>query len=100
MSKRRSNDEFIPIGQGIRDMLNRYNLDSRYDEARIVASWDKLVGTPIASRTEKIFIRNNVLYVTFKTSSMKHDFLLHKQKVLELFQREFGTHVIRDIAIL
>ena len=31
---------------------------------------------------------------------MKNDFLLHKSKVLEVFQKEFGTALIKDIIIL
>ena len=100
MKNRKSKEEFLPIRDAVRDLLSSYHLESKFDEAQVVASWEQLVGAPIASRTERVFIKNKVLYVQFKTAAMKHDFLLHKQKVLDLFQRQFGNNVIRDIVIL
>ncbi|MBX2967368.1 MAG: DUF721 domain-containing protein [Cyclobacteriaceae bacterium] len=89
-----------PIGDAIRNLLNSYQLESKYDEARVIASWERLVGEPIAKRTKKVFIKRGVLFVEFKTASMKNDFLLHKSKVIELFQQEFGKGVVTDIAII
>jgi predicted nucleic acid-binding Zn ribbon protein len=92
-------DDFLPIKDAIRNLLNSYHIQSKFDEAQIVASWERLVGSPIARRTQKVFIKNKVLYVQFKTAAMKNDFLLHKSKVLEVFQREFGPQTIQDIVI-
>jgi predicted nucleic acid-binding Zn ribbon protein len=93
-------EEFLPIKDAIRGLLNSYHIESKFDEAQVVASWERLVGAPIARRTQKVYIKNKVLYVEFKTAAMKNDFLLHKPKVLDVFQKEFGHPVIRDIVIL
>jgi predicted nucleic acid-binding Zn ribbon protein len=93
-------EEFLPIKDAIRDLLNSYHIQSKFDEAQIIASWERLVGSPIARRTQKVFTKNKVLYVQFKTAAMKNDFLLHKPKVLEVFQREFSQSTIQDIVIL
>jgi predicted nucleic acid-binding Zn ribbon protein len=92
--------EFLPIKDAIRDLLGSYHIESKFDEAQVVASWERLVGSPIARRTRKVYIRNKVLYVEFKTAAMKNDFLLHKSKVLGVFQSEFGHQIIKDIVIL
>lgn len=100
MSNRGKKPDIMPIKDAIRDLLNSYHLESKFDEAQVVASWERLVGVPIAKRTRKVFIKNKVLFVEFKTAAMKSDFLLHKAKVLELFRKEFGQGVLNDIAIL
>lgn len=100
MSEKRNKSNLQSIGEAIRGLLNSYHLESKFDEARLVASWEDLVGAPIASRTKKVFIRNKVLVVEFKTPAMKNDFLLHKSKVLELFQDKFGKAVVQDIIII
>jgi len=56
-------EEFLPIKDAIRDLLNSYHIQSKFDEAQIIASWERLVGLPIARRTQKVFIKNKVLYV-------------------------------------
>lgn len=88
------------MGQAIRELLNSYRLSSRFDEAQVVNSWERLAGKPIARRTRKIYIRNTVLFVELDSPSMKHDFSMHKGEVLALFQKEFGTGVVSDIVVM
>ena len=95
-----SKEEFQSVGDAIRQLLHSYHIESKFDEATIVSSWEKMVGGPIARRTKKVFIKDKVLFVEFKTAAMKHDFLLHKPHILELFRKEFGIDSLKDIAIL
>ena len=97
MLKKNNKEEFQPIGEAIRSLLNSYNLTSRFDETNIVTSWERLVGKPIARRTKKVYIRNKVLFVEFDSPSMRHDFEFHKPHVLEMFRKEFGDGVITGI---
>ena len=99
MKDRKKKEEFLPIKDAINDLLSSFHIESKFNEAQLLASWERLVGLPVSKRTRKVFIKKKVLYVEFKTASMKNDFLLHKAKVLELFQKEFGQ-IITDIIIL
>ena len=51
---KKDKEEFQPIGEAIRNLLNSYNLTNRFDETNIVTSWERLVGKPIARRTKKV----------------------------------------------
>lgn len=93
-------NEFRSVGQAIRDMLNSYQLTSKFDESNLIGSWERLAGKPISRRTKKVFIRNKILFVELDSPSMKHDFSLHKDKVLELFKKEFGAGIITDIVVM
>src|SRR5690606_8976945 len=95
--KKDKGDEFQSVGSAIRNLLNTYNLSSRFDEANLLSSWESLVGKPIAKRTRKLYIKNKVLFVEFDSPSMRHDFEFHKNHVLEMFRREFGEGVITNI---
>ena len=100
MSNRNSKGDFQTVGQAIRELLNSYRLTTKFDEANLIGSWDRLAGKPIAKRTKKIYIRNKVLFVELDSPSMKHDFSMHKSQVLELFKKEFGPGVITDIIVM
>jgi predicted nucleic acid-binding Zn ribbon protein len=100
MSKGHSKGGFQTMGQAIRELLNSYRLSGKFDEARVIDSWERLAGKPIAKRTKKIYIRNQVLFVELDSPSMKHDFTLHKSQVLELFKNEFGAGIITDIIVM
>lgn len=91
--------EIQQVGEAIRDLLRAYHLESRFDEAALLASWPEIVGPAVAKRTRKVYIQNKVLFVELNSSAMKNDFLLHKQRILELFQEKFGREVIADITV-
>lgn len=88
------------IGDAIRELLKSYQLTSKFDEATVVGSWERLVGKPIAKRTKKVSIRNKVLFVELDSPSMKNDLNLHKTQILEVFAKEFGKDVIRELVIM
>lgn len=90
-------DEFQSVGDAIRNLLNSYNLTTRFDEANLLNSWERLVGKPIAKRTKKLYLKNTVLFVEFDSPTMRHDFEFHKAHVLEVFKKEFGDGIITGI---
>jgi len=93
-------DEFQSVGQAIREMLSSYRLNTKFDEANIIGSWERIVGKPIARRTKKLSIRNSVLFVEFDSPSMRRDFSFHKQQILSMFKSEFGEGVITEIVAM
>ena len=102
MKKHRSDSEggAIHIGQAIQHLLKEYHIKSKFDEANVVASWERLVGKPIAKRTKKVFVRNKVVFVELESPSMKHDLQLHKAQILEIFRKEFGADAVADIVLM
>lgn len=97
---KKGDGETVHIGQAISNLLSSYHLKSKFDEASLVGSWERLVGKPIAKRTKKVYIRNKVLFVHLESASMKQDISLHKAQILEIFHREFGKDVINEIVIM
>jgi predicted nucleic acid-binding Zn ribbon protein len=97
---KRNKEGVQSVGQAIRELLNSYNLSSRFDEANLLSSWERLVGRPIARRTRKVYIKNKVLFVEFDSPGMRHDFEFHKSHVLNLFKKEFGEGIITGIIAL
>ena len=102
MKKHRTDSEggAIHIGQAIEQLLKEYHIKSKFDEANVVASWERLVGKPIAKRTKKVFVRNKVVFVELESPSMKHDLQLHKNQILEIFRKEFGVDAVADIVLM
>jgi len=94
------NENAIHISQAIQQLLKSNNLKPKFDEANIIASWDRIVGKAIAKRTKKVYIKNKVLFVELLSPSMKHDLGYHKTQMIELFKKEFGDDVISEIVFM
>ena len=90
----------LHIGQAIQKLLKRYHIKSKFDEANLIASWERLVGKVVAKRTKKLQIRNKVLIVELDSPALKNDLLLHKSRILEIFRKEFGDDVLADIIVM
>jgi predicted nucleic acid-binding Zn ribbon protein len=99
MSKR-GNDNTHHIGDAIRELLRQYHIQSKFDETNLTGSWERLLGKPVAKHTRKVFIRNKVLFVELDSASLKNDLNLHKTQILELFAKEFGPDVLKEIIIM
>lgn len=93
-------NNMMHIGQAIQKLLTSYKIKSKFDEANLVASWERLVGKPVAKRTKRLFMRNRVLFIELDSPSMKNDLSLHKTHIIEVFQKEFGADVIQDLVIM
>jgi predicted nucleic acid-binding Zn ribbon protein len=88
------------IGQAIQQLLNRYHIKAKFDEANLLNSWERLAGKPVSKRTKKLYIRGKVLFVELESPSMKNDMNLHKGQILEILQKEFGKDVVKEIIIM
>src|ERR1043166_2533414 len=88
------------IGQAIKDLLKQYRLKPKFDEASVVASWEKLVGKPVARHTKRIYVRNKVLFIELDSPSMKSDLSFHKNHLLKTFETEFGKDVLKEIVLM
>lgn len=100
MASKKDNSGTVHVGDAIKELLKQYHIDTKFDEANIIASWERLVGKPIAKRTKKVFIRNQVLFVELTSPSLKHDLTYSKSHILELFQKEFGKDVVKEIVLM
>ncbi|MBI1767748.1 MAG: DUF721 domain-containing protein [Bacteroidetes bacterium] len=88
------------IGQAIKSLLRQYHLKPKFDEANVVASWEKLVGKPVARHTKRIYIRNKVLFIELDSPAMKSDLSFHKSHLLKTLETEFGKDVLKEIVLM
>ena len=90
----------ITVGDAIKELLNTYRIKSKYHQTNIKASWGEVMGNTIASRTDKIFFKNNVLFVQLNSAALKHELNMSKDKVLAVLQEKFGKTAVEEIVLM
>lgn len=90
----------IPIGDAIKDLLKAYRLQNKFDETRLINSWERLMGKTIASRTTKIYVKDQKLFVMVSSAPLKSELQLAQHKILEIFNDEIGQNIITEIVLL
>ena len=68
-------------------------------EVRILRAWKETLGPMITRSTQKIFVKNRVLYVFLNSSVLRNELLLNRKRLLKNLNDYAGGDVIGDIVI-
>lgn len=86
-----------PLKEAIDQMLDRYKLRNRFDQSYVVAHWDKIMGSAIATRTKKVYIKDNILFLQIESAPLRNELFRAKGKIIELINREMGSALVQDV---
>jgi predicted nucleic acid-binding Zn ribbon protein len=90
----------ISVGDAIKELLKFYQLEGKYNETYVVANWERIMGKTIASRTEKVYFKNKLMFIKISSSTLKKDLMLSKQNIINLVNKEIGENVVEDVVFL
>ncbi len=74
-------------------------LEGKLNEIRLIESWEEIVGKAISSRTSKIYIKDQVLYIHMNSSVARNELLMLRQALKEKLNEKAGSEVIKDIIL-
>jgi hypothetical protein len=92
--------DVAPLKDVINDLLKAYKLKSKYNETHIIASWERIMGTPIATRTTSLNIHKKKMYVRLSSAPLKQELSMSKTRIVELLNNDLGEVVIEEIIFL
>ena len=94
-SERKS--ETSSVKDAIEAMLDSYKLRGKFDQNKLINSWESMMGKSISKRTEKIFIKEKVLFVKLNSAPLRQELTIAKSKVLEIIHRQFDKDLVKDV---
>ncbi|TLU99231.1 DUF721 domain-containing protein [Dyadobacter luticola] len=89
-----------PLKDAIDQMLDKYRLRNRFDQSYVVAHWDKIMGAAIATRTKKVFIKDNTLFLQIESAPLRNELFRAKSKIIELINREMNSELVNDVVFI
>jgi predicted nucleic acid-binding Zn ribbon protein len=89
----------ISLAEAMKDYIKEMNLEGKLNEVGIINSWEETVGKAIASRTSKLYIKDQVLYVSLNSSVVRNELLMFRQALKEKLNEKAGSEVIKDIIL-
>ena len=98
-SRKGRKNEPTDLGSAINEMLKAFKIEGKFHESNLVNSWEKVMGTPIAKRTSKVYIHNKKLYVHLNSAPLKHELNMSRDKILLMLTKEFGESIINEVII-
>ncbi|MFD2513961.1 DUF721 domain-containing protein [Pontibacter locisalis] len=89
-----------PIGDSLKALMKAYRLDGKLGEVQLVQNWEKIMGKPIAMKTQQLYFKDGKLFVRLTSAPLKHELNMSKSKVIELLNIEAGSDVVKDVIFL
>ncbi len=89
----------VTLQEALTEMVKTLKLKSGIDEVRIQELWSQLMGAPISKYTKQISFKSGKLYVKVESAPLKQELSFSKEKIKELFNKELGEELIREVII-
>jgi predicted nucleic acid-binding Zn ribbon protein len=94
---RKSNTQ--KIGDVISEYLRELKIDRKITEARLISSWPLIAGPSIARQTEKVYIRNGVLFIHLTSPVLRNEISYMKTRIIELLNEQAGEKIITKVVL-
>lgn len=85
------------IGDAIKEFIQENKLEEKIYEVKIIDEWKKIMGHNVAAYTQSINLKNGKLTVTLKSSVLRNELQMSKQKVITIINSYLGQGVVREI---
>ena len=92
---KRSNTE--SIAEVIRQYLQEMQIERKIKEVGLTSEWEEVVGKIIASKTEKITIRDGIMYVHIRSSVVKSELMMIREELVKALNEKAGEELIKGI---
>ncbi|HEY9560071.1 MAG TPA: DUF721 domain-containing protein [Anseongella sp.] len=86
--------------EAVNKLLETYRIKQKFQETSVVAHWEEIMGTTIASRTSELFIRDGKLFLKLESSVLRNELRMARQKIVDLLNDRAGTQVISEVIFL
>ena len=85
------------LGSAIKEFLTAYRLDEKYDQTRLIHSWEKVAGRMIAMHTTDLYIKNRILFVSIDSPGLRSELNYSREKIVKSLNEEVKADVIEDV---
>ena len=86
------------LRQAIESFLKETPLRRKLLERRLIESWGEIMGKPVARATNKLYIRDGILYVHLNSSVLRNELFMLRDEIITKLNQQAGEDVIKDIA--
>ena len=88
------------IGDLLGDFSQQKKLKKPLLEARVVNLWQPLMGDLINRYTEKIFVKNRVLFVQVNQAALKNELFYLQEQIIVKINKEVGEDAVVKMVLL
>ena len=86
------------IGEVINSFYRDYNLLKNQTDQSIFDIWKDIIGIHISSKTDNIFLKKNIIYISVQDDIIKKELIYQKDKLKERFSKKIEN--LKELRII
>lgn len=94
------NSSTTPLKEAIDQLLKSYRIDAKFSHERIKLHWEEIMGKPVSSRTEQLFVKDSKLFVRVNSAPLRQDLNMQQELVLKRIHEFAGTKAIKAVLFI
>jgi len=98
MSKRENNAEALK--DLMKSFIKENNLSKGMQKMKLEEVWNSLMGTGVASYTNRVELRNKTLIVELSSSVLREELSYGKEKIINMINQEMGDNLISKLMLV
>lgn len=87
------------VGDALKRLIAQAGWADKLNEYRVKQDWEQIAGATIARYTEKIQLRDRILYLSTDIAPLKQELLLGKENLIRKINLHFAETVVLDIKV-
>ncbi|MCA6078098.1 DUF721 domain-containing protein [Fulvivirga sedimenti] len=91
--------EVTMVSDAMGDLLRSYKIEDKFNESKLIADWERIMGKTIANRTTRLYIKDRKLFVTVNSAPLRHELTMSRDKILSRLEEEAGKKIVDEIII-
>lgn len=93
--RRKSNE--MSLKEAIEKLMAHYHIEDRYRFEQVKNKWEEIVGKMIAQRTERMSLKNGILYITLSSSTLRQELSFMKADLMKRVNEEASKEIVKEI---
>lgn len=80
-------------------MIKQNKMKPKLYEAKLRDAWPTMMGKLIDRYTMEISLKKNTLFLRITSAPLKNEFMMSKDRFIELINKELGEEFVKDIVL-
>jgi predicted nucleic acid-binding Zn ribbon protein len=88
------------IKEALQQYMQRYGLQRKVEETKLIQHWPTIAGEFIARYTEEIRVQDGKMIIRVNSSVIKHQLLISRETIIQNVNQFMEREYISDITLL
>ena len=96
---KRTND-FLSLKDALQEMLQENKLQKGIDQITVQEAWKKVMGKGVASYTDRVELKKNVLIIKLSSSTLREELSYGQEKIIVMMNENLQKTIINKVKLL